>query len=184
MDRIAYRKDTVNKETMCNVLSNYSRLNRKHLKTQSSWFNVRYDSYDKLNDIQARDFLLTSISDDLQRLVDNKMNDDDTFVDVLFAFIEEVRPLTVDGTQAQVDAVLKIVTSRFPSEIISMYVAAVQPKLNRLYLQHLVPLLLVLPNMHPLVVERELRLFTRMAEIPQCHQDFSAFRPTRVSLYK
>lgn len=95
---------------MCNVLSNYSRLNRKHLKTQSSWFIIRFDSYDKLNDIQARDFLLTSISDDLQRLVDNKMTDDDTFVDVLFVFMEEVRPLTVDGTQAQVDAVLKILT--------------------------------------------------------------------------
>lgn len=96
MDTIAY-KDTVDKETMCNVLSNYSHLNRKHLKTQSLWYPCSQCPCDKLNDIQAWDFLLTN-SDDLQHLVDNKLTDDDTFVDVLFVFIEEVRPLTADGT--------------------------------------------------------------------------------------
>ena len=100
MDTICYRKDPIaTGSTMIDVLECHPRLNKETMKKQSSWFARHFDSYDKENDASAKMFLLNSLSEELKKPIESKIEstkDDLTFVDVLFVFLENQRPVSAD----------------------------------------------------------------------------------------
>ena len=132
MDTITYRRDPLNPKTMVDVLTDYPRLNQDAMLTESLWCKSKFDSYDRGNDLQARRFLLASLSPQLEQEVVNKSDDSDTFVDVLFTFLEEERPQTVDGAQALIEKVKSMSPHDYKNQNVSAYVSAVKPLLENL----------------------------------------------------
>ena len=67
------------------------------MQKQLSWFCGKFDKYGQENDRSAICFLLNSLQPELKICIKSKMEDDDdaeqdTFVDVLFTFLEHQRP--------------------------------------------------------------------------------------------
>ena len=134
MDTIAYRRDPLDDTKMINMLTAYPRLNKEAMEPESIWCLARYDLYDKQNDLQAKKFLLASLSAPLMMTVESKIDDESNFVDVFFTFLEAERPQTVDGSQALVD-IVRAMSPRdpaYPSQNISLFVQAIRPKLKHL----------------------------------------------------
>ena len=134
MDTIGYRHDPLDDTKMIDVLTAYPRLNKETMEPDSLWCLARYDSYDKQNDLQAKKFLLASLSASLMMTVESKIDDDSLFVDVFFTFVEAERPQTVDGSQALVEIVRNMSPRdpEYPNQNISLFVAAIRPKLKHL----------------------------------------------------
>ena len=95
MDTIGYRRDPADPSTMVNVLKLYPRLNQSEIKEESEWCLTKFDSYDKMNDSQAKKYLLASLNSTLEKEVDYRSEESDTFVDLLFHLIDEERPATM-----------------------------------------------------------------------------------------
>jgi len=138
MDTVGYRRDPLDPTKMIDVLTQYPRLSKSVMKVESAWCLPKYDSYDTSNDRQAKRFLLASLSADLKKKIHYKSGlyksgrTDPCFVDVLFVLIEYERPLSIDASQAMVDAVRAMTPSQFPGENITLFVEAIRPKLAHL----------------------------------------------------
>ena len=62
MDTVGYRRDPLDTTKMIDTLIQYPRLNKSAMKVESAWCLSKYDSYDTSNDLQAKRFLLASLS--------------------------------------------------------------------------------------------------------------------------
>ena len=137
MDTIAYRRDPLDSTLMVDVLKHYPRLNQESMLAESKWCSARFDSYDKSNDLQAQKFLLASLCADLEKTIDQKSTSTDTFVDLLFILIEQVRPVTVDSSQALIERIKKMSPFDYPHQNVSTYVTAVTPLIDNLEIARL-----------------------------------------------
>ena len=118
MDTICHRTDPDggHPAKMINVLKFYSRLNKAYILEDSKILKKKFDLYDRQNDASAREFLLNSLGDALQIRIEAKIKDKHTFADVLFVFLEVIRPLSADlylSIEKRIDA---IVPQNYPGE--------------------------------------------------------------------
>ena len=97
MDTIACRRDPNDKDAMVHVLDLRPRLNQVEMKEESEWSSKQFDSHNRMNDKQAKEFLLDSLESSLQKEIDDKSDEDDTFVDSPFHLIEDERPATMNS---------------------------------------------------------------------------------------
>jgi hypothetical protein len=79
MDTIAYLPDPESPAVMTNVVSSHSRYTVATAKTLSSHQVLLYDKYDKMNDLAATKFLLSSLDPALMSKIKEKIEDNDLF---------------------------------------------------------------------------------------------------------
>jgi hypothetical protein len=93
----------------------------------SSWYSSKFDSYDKANDSAGIRYLLNSLEEVLRTRIESKIKDEYLFADVLFVFLEVIRPLSADlflSIEKQVDS---IHPQSFPGENIVDMVVKLRP---------------------------------------------------------
>ena len=125
MDTIACRRDPNDKNSMVCVLDWCPKLNQVEMKEESEWCIKKFDSHDEMNDKQAKKFPLNSLESSLQKEIDDKSDDTDTFVDSLFCLIEEERPATMNAEDALIDTIKAMSPSQHPNENVKSHVSKV-----------------------------------------------------------
>ncbi|KAI2490922.1 hypothetical protein MHU86_23638 [Fragilaria crotonensis] len=96
MDTIAYLPDPESSSVMTNVVRSHSRYTVASAKTLSSQQILRYDKYDKLNDLAATKFLLSSLHPALMSKIKEKMDDDDSFHVVWLELIKTIQSTSIE----------------------------------------------------------------------------------------
>ena len=133
MDTICYRKDPdKDPPEMINILKYYPRLNKAIMLKDSSWYSSKFDSYDKANDSAAIRYLLNSLDEVLRTRIESKIKDEYLFADVLFVFLEVIRPLSADLFLSIEKQVESIHPQSFPGENIVDMVVKLRPLILQL----------------------------------------------------
>ncbi|KAI2508011.1 hypothetical protein MHU86_6418 [Fragilaria crotonensis] len=96
MDTIAYLPDPESSSVMTNVVRSHSRYTVATAKTLSSQQILRYDKYDKSNDLAATKFLLSSLDPALMSKIKEKMDDDDSFHVVWLQLIKTIQSTSIE----------------------------------------------------------------------------------------
>ncbi|KAI2493992.1 hypothetical protein MHU86_20523 [Fragilaria crotonensis] len=96
MDTIAYLPDPESSSMMTNVVRSHSRYTVATAKTLSSQQILRYDKYDKSNDLAATKFLLSSLDPALMSKIKEKMDDDDSFHVVWLQLIKTIQSTSIE----------------------------------------------------------------------------------------
>jgi Zinc knuckle len=98
MDTITYVPDPANPNTMESVVEKPNLFTKEYVVSQLEHYVDKYDSYDRLNIRSATDFLLASLSNELERKVTEALmsTPNPSFLQVWMTLVERIRTLSVD----------------------------------------------------------------------------------------
>ena len=119
MDPISYVPDPldVNKMTCC--VSGHTRLSLDTISVTMTTQMALYDPYDKANDLDARDFLFASLSDELSKELRSLVDTTDTFPVVYLRLINVLRHRTIQHFSTIKDRIKKRHPSQYAGEDLS-----------------------------------------------------------------
>ena len=98
LDTIGYLQDPNNSSSCLSVVTHHARYTSDLNKAQtlSNLFKAEYDTWDKKHDFEAKNFLLSSLNQDLLRGLETYLEDEDTFT---ITWLKFVRYLVVTTTR-------------------------------------------------------------------------------------
>ena len=121
LDTITYLQDPADNTQVVSVITNHARFNLKSGASKAViLYNTMFDSYDKDNDRDAKDFLMNSISDDLETQLYENCNDDDPFSVYWLNLIHIVKSVSIDRFDKIKDRIKARKIKDYPSENVEL----------------------------------------------------------------
>ena len=118
MDTIAYLPDPKDATKMVNVVTYHARFTVASARNAVQAIKAKptYDRFDRLNDLAARQFLMDSLATELAERVDEKLEDDDSFVTAWVQLIRSTVPASIERYESLKERLKKIHPSHYGGE--------------------------------------------------------------------
>ena len=111
MDTIAYQPDPVDSRKMLNVTTDHARFTIESARANAARITPHYDSYDKLNDNAAKQYLLDSLNKEFCIDLKKRCLDTDTFAVVWILLVKKIHMTSI----GQFEAIKTRIKSRDPN---------------------------------------------------------------------
>ena len=119
MDTIAYVPDPVDPQTMVNSVKGHSRFTVDSCSTMMTTQLSRYDHYDEMNNREARNFLVESLTNDLARELREVSEDNDSFPVTFLRLIQLIRSTSIDRFENLKLSIKSRKPTKYPGQDIS-----------------------------------------------------------------
>ena len=96
MDTISYMPDPEDPDKMISVVLGHSRFTLSSVRGHSRLQVPFYDDYDNMNNRAAKQFLIASLSTELETLIKKKTQDDDTFPIVWMLLLQSIQSTSIE----------------------------------------------------------------------------------------
>ena len=90
MDTISYLPDPAEPSVMKSVVCHHGRYNEEYTAQQSELIQLKWDKFDRANDVNAKVFLLNSLKPVLRKSVQQTMEDTDTFATIWIQIMRKI----------------------------------------------------------------------------------------------
>jgi hypothetical protein len=125
MDSIMYVLSPMDDTTMISVITEHSLLTKSYVKTQVERNRVKYDAYDRYNELCAKNYLEASTHSTLTKKLDPFNVKTTSPAELYMMIVQKAQSSSLERAAMLIDKAKTLQLNHFPAENVSLYLEAI-----------------------------------------------------------